>query len=874
MRAAGLEWLRANGPQVWTDFNNHDPGITILESVLYAMSELGYTSQLGIEQLLAGTQSFPEPEELLFTAPVTPADYSAYLMQRKSVKRASVAPLNCPDNRLFFPEGGINPPAFIGLPRDEIQLKGLYKLIVELDSSDAKDLPMGNDDVNDNVLHAFHQPVVTGPQTFFYALDFYLPYWDELPESWRNPTGFLASLATVETTDQQNVFFVTLKLTLQTGSGTPSGNTGLYVIATLEAGQAVPPLQTAELSARIKTLLEDLSPNGLLKIWGQKLRLVHRKMQDVLGHVMQTRNLCEDFQKLQLCRVQEISVRMDLRLNPGALPERTLAQIFQALDALIDPPLEAVPLPEWKASGRSPEEYMEGPPPGTALLLYPNLTSRTEARSIRASDLIHLILDLPEVAAVEDLQMSSWINGVAVASNEDDCLILLDPVLFRPRFSRSTSVVRLLSGGVNLSYSLSAVLDEEAALKAAVLPATPSVSEPPAFPEGGSPDPLYYSLQHEFPAIYRLKAGELGEDTPSLRVAQARQLKAYLLFFDQVLANGLAQASHIKDLYSLDPEETSTLPVQLPHDVDEFNLLVTSDYGNQIGSLEDDERFFRRRNNILDHLLGRYGQGPQDFTALMTLPPVQNLPALSGRNLSDIQKGLIGQKVKFLNAFPTLSAERFRSYAYASVPGLSPEELTWNTDNVSGLEKRVAVLLGLSSHKRRSANANDDNLYLVEHILLRPDPGETDPAVLLRGDISEASGITKGPDRDPYSFRVSIVLPAYHTRFMSADAKRQVEQVIALEMPAHISFDIFWAKNLVVMNQFAPVFQEWLLLKARPVPDTNPSRQQHLVQLHKAQVKMATLLSAMRALKYPQDPVSLQYELRSSPFVFDTLPPV
>ena len=36
----------------WTDYNYHDPGITILEQICYAITDLGYKSNFPVEDLL------------------------------------------------------------------------------------------------------------------------------------------------------------------------------------------------------------------------------------------------------------------------------------------------------------------------------------------------------------------------------------------------------------------------------------------------------------------------------------------------------------------------------------------------------------------------------------------------------------------------------------------------------------------------------------------------------------------------------------------------------------------------------------------------------------------------------------------------------
>src|SRR5262249_25493381 len=68
----------------------------------------------------------------------------------------------------------------------------------------------------------------------------------------------------------------------------------------------------------------------------------------------------------------------------------------------------------------------------------------------------------------------------------------------------------------------------------------------------------YGSIMPQFPTAYGV--GELGLPASASpeRKAQALQLKAYLMFFDQIMANHLAQLAHVKDLFSFDGSEKRT----------------------------------------------------------------------------------------------------------------------------------------------------------------------------------------------------------------------------------------------------------------------------------------------------------------------------
>ena len=550
LREGAMEWLRVHASEKWTDLNAHDPGVTITDNALYAASELGYILNLNLQQLLGNEKRLPRPEDVFFHAPVTLPDYSQYGMQHPSVQSISFDRLDCPDAHFYLPEGGVNPPLFAGITKDEVRIRGLYKVIVELAGDASILFPDTNKDLNDPVIHHLNQPIVSGPDTYLFALDIYFPYWDELQEGWRKPLGVNSVIALVEPTDSEQLFFATLQLDLQTGTGPVTGTMGIYIIVTPGPGVSAPAL-IAEKMLLIKTLLEDTSPDSTLDIFLRKMQVVAVKMSGIRQHLLQSRNLCEDIGRFQLCRIQEVSISMDLRVLPGIHPEMVLATILYQLRQMIQPPVKGVHLSNISKTGKPPDEFMEGPRPDDRGLIFQHAGGQERPKSIIASDIIHMVMDIAGIAAVENLKMSSYINGMPVTLDEEDCLALIDPVSFRPRFSQAQSIIRLLSGGVSLSYDPLQVLALEQSI---VEESAEDISSPEPFALSMAfPEFHYHSLQQEFPSVYGLRNGDLSSDATALRIAQARQLKAYLLVFDQILANGWEQVRHLHDFFQTIP---------------------------------------------------------------------------------------------------------------------------------------------------------------------------------------------------------------------------------------------------------------------------------------------------------------------------------
>lgn len=103
LRAEALELLgRLCGDQ-WSDFNTHDPGITILEQLCFALTELAYRSQWPMEDLLAsaGSDWQPAAGEILSGDPVTRNDLVA-LLRALGCQAVVVDRLDQPDLPLYF----------------------------------------------------------------------------------------------------------------------------------------------------------------------------------------------------------------------------------------------------------------------------------------------------------------------------------------------------------------------------------------------------------------------------------------------------------------------------------------------------------------------------------------------------------------------------------------------------------------------------------------------------------------------------------------------------------------------------------------------------------------------------------------------------
>ena len=111
-------------------------------------------------------------------------------------------------------------------------------------------------------------------------------------------------------------------------------------------------------------------------------------------------------------------------------------------------------------------------------------------------------------------------------------------------------------------------------------------------------------------------------------------------------------------------------------------------------------------------------------------------------------------------------------------------------------------------------NRSEEGMFLIEHLLLYQEKTNRFMPICVDDNCDECT------DTDPYSFRISIVMPAYAKRFMNMDFRNYAEKVMREEMPSHLMPKICWVSN-EQLHDFEEIYQQWLQVKAGAIPDEN-----------------------------------------------------
>lgn len=599
----------------------------------------------------------------------------------------------------------------------------------------------------------------------------------------------------------------------------------------------------------------------------EKLNLVFNRVYGSLGaghenlfnYLGSRRNVCEDFYRFTTSRVQEIALFGNLVIAPGYNPNKILGEVYYLIDQFLSPIVRFHTLTELQAKGQKFAEIFNGPLLQHGFLPNEELEILNRREAIYVSDLINFIMEIEGVIAIEGLTLSNYIDNRLMGSNVQNCLSLTRSELYRPKLSIPKSVLTATVDEEPYPLQQDKILHwydgwvrnrlaNQLPLSRDDMP-TMTQAETPILPKGDDMEvENYFSIQHDFPEIYGIGPYGLPLDATPARQSQAKQLKGYLLFFDQLLANYLSQVSNLRELFSASRQVDRTYFHQPLYEVPDaaplFQAFVNSgqtweDFKADLGNAytfrlneatEGAPSFLDRRNRFLDHLIGRFSESFTDYAVAMyhrergeldnltsgDPTEIANVLAAYEQKRAAVARRLIEDKGDFLREYPALSNERARAYNYLQGPfwGQGPAVV-----NVSGYKKRLCRMLGIRDYSHHSFFAQGtEGMHVVEHILLRPF-SENDALLTVKSPSLEYFQ----SERDPYSFRISLVLSDEIGRFGEAPFRKFAERLIRMETPAHIALDIIWM-NRECGIEFERLFRKWLELHARLIPMNRSTR--------------------------------------------------
>ena len=225
----------------------------------------------------------------------------------------------------------------------------------------------------------------------------------------------------------------------------------------------------------------------------------------------------------------------------------------------------------------------------------------------------------------------------------------------------------------------------------------------PLLPPEGTPRTIteYLSVQEDLPKVYGV-----GKNVPPIlstnteRLAQSKQLQGFLLLFDQLMGNYLAQLSHVGSLFSFNSQQHTYFNQALKEitgirgllyeytgtSESDWNDFMTTTFPDKLTTIlepTDSKEFRQRRHQFLDHLLARFSEIYIDTATFLDPENILGDKAIKA-------------KEHLLSSYDLLSKQRGKGFNYLNTS-------MWGYfSEITGYEQWVRAKLGISDIMRNS----------------------------------------------------------------------------------------------------------------------------------------------------------------------------
>ncbi len=808
LRDEGVKHIQKLSGKIWTDYNTHDPGVTILEVLSYAITELGYRATYPIGDLIATAaddksdiKNFFTARQILPNSAVTIDDYrklmidteiydpldgecehvgvrNAWIQKAKESgphvyvhKTESILKYE-QDSSYVGTNGSTEQPALdIGI---------MYDILLEFEKCDAYGDLNENTLIETLIIHS--HPLDEALEGLMIKIRVEFPRWDNKQVDWEEILSIKEHVQgfRVDFLDVPNGYEFTYEIVNNNVKLTGTITTSSDIVG-------IPGIEDIEdaINNFIYHNNDSLTYHYLLKI-----SKINQIIDKVKARLNANRNLCEDFVQFNALRVEKIAICADVELETEANIDKVQAKIFHEIARFFSPPVNFYSLDEMldkcqkrndlsiiqvdisgkyflinkeglseilrkddviKISGSTSndgeytvisvnentegtkiyvdedipsdqltegealsyftkdkdqcltvDQVFEGPALDHGFIDDQELKAADRKKYIHVSDLIRIIMEVEGVVAVKSIQIANLPqdneNGEIVSKSVKWCMKLAFDKNYVPRLSIRDSKITYYKNQLPFKASsakVEKIIDDlEAAEREPRLYDAKLDFEPPRgiYREIEN----YSTIQNDFPLTYGVGDEGLpkGRTSSELRKAQSKQLKGFLMFFDQLLANYFSQLSHVKDLFSMNAEKDQsgryiigrTYYTQPLFDIPGIEELYVDKSGHLVALnniAEDQVLFGKRKNKFLNHLMARFAEQFTDY-ALLTFK-------LTGEERAPEE--LIEDKLSLLNAYPLISSRRGTAFDHQDPCRL------WHVDNIAGVERRVSFLTGIDQWK-------------------------------------------------------------------------------------------------------------------------------------------------------------------------------
>ncbi len=752
LRKKGIDLIEKLGSTYWTDYNIHDPGITILELLCFAQTEVGFKLGFSIEDLLAypsnqnvkwDDQCFYTAREILTINPFTNNDWRKALIDQVGIANAWMKCTPCRCHPKFYADCKESELTYKET-KHPISIRGFWDALLELEvDSQYGDLNGGK---------IFYSFSFNGGEHRATAEIRFLPWYKAKEDTSLMKVINANEIQSIELTNYHldvadEVFYKALRNPMRVDVD--------YKITT---SNGVENISLIELPVRIwfksddgrevikksdiQEIFADILTTGPFSQYLYQLKKAKEAVEKATDTLHQYRNLAEDYCKITTVPIVDVGLCADIEMTGEADIEEVLGEAYYQISEYLNPVVRFYTLSELLTDGKYTEEIFQGPKLDHGFILDEELDDSELKTTIYTSDIINILMDIEGIVAVKNIALTKYdAAGNLIESqpwelkiqyghqprlyiHASKVLVFKDDLPFLPHQDELHDTLQMWRGIRQQNKVIQTENDLE-------------VPEGEYIASDG-----HYPILYSLPETYGVGPHGLKEPSTEMRKAQAKQLKAYLLIFEHLLSIYLRQLENFRDILSINPVISKSYFATLFKDAE---LKGVSDYYVNIDDeefhdlLESRSQFLDRRNGFLDHLLARFAETFNDYALMLYRAYGSEEKA---------EEELVFDKINFLEKFPVISANRAKAFNYKD------DSKVCHSENVSGLSERIKVVLGLNGAYsfvdyiiEKNVNgkwnghwtlSNDEGLVLLEGTQLIDVDQEYDLRKQLKDAVDEA----------------------------------------------------------------------------------------------------------------------------------------
>ena len=447
---------------------------------------------------------------------------------------------------------------------------------------------------------------------------------------------------------------------------------------------------------------------------------IEKTKKEVKSILYQNRNICEDFNKIDVFEQINISIDIDIEVDhelKGVLSkyEGLAGYLLAYVQNYLVPGIKFRKLSDLLNKGINLEDIYNGPMLNHGFILDEDIYKYSLKTNIFIIDIIEFINKIPYINTINNLTIRN-INTNEIYVN---CITLKENQVLRVDFKKSN--IKIFSNYMNVAIDKDKYIALAKRQYYALNIKDIVNDEEIGVYEGNYRNLLEYSsIQNDFPLIYGVGEEGLSNSVTDKIKEDCHHLKCFLLLFDQIFYKYQVIIENLKNFYSIESE--NYVKSLLVKDVPLLKTLIKPPSNYKLSdNIENDGYYIQRKyiikrhdkNIIFNKNINEYLNFIDKEVDIYSRKDIIDylLMTFFRDNFKDFKNNLIlaayfnyEKKQEYLSNCISIEKEKIKGM-------ILHNDDQWEGINISGLEKKISLFWNINNFNRRMLH-----LFLQDNI--------------------------------------------------------------------------------------------------------------------------------------------------------------